>query len=470
MTERTTHALDVFMNPKSVAVFGSMLEGWFFGAGVVVKELLESGYKGVIYPVHPTARMVNGLKVYQDILDIEGPIDLAVIITSYKHVPDIIRKCGRKGVRAAVVVSDNFAESGAEGKKRQDDLIELAKAAGIRLIGPNTLGVFNVTDAFTTIPYEKGYNGIKKGPLGVITQTGMYGPQAVPLGEYAFGVSKIIDLGNMCDIDEVDCLEYLGNDHATKVISLYAEHTLRPKRFLEVAGRISREKPILCLKGGRSPEAAQAMASHTGSMAGDDLLYEALFRQAGIIRVQEYEDLLDCAKTFISQPLPTGNRLGIITLTGAMGIACIDAAASAGLALGELSPDSREKLAQIHPTLRGHPIDLGPASAANGIELFSFYTRCFDILMEDENIDCIYVNTYISSYMNPENYREVLQHMSTKRSKPVVTWSYGPSSQAVRQLASLTEAQGIPFYTTTNHAIRTLGYMARYAQWKSQRQ
>ena len=469
MTDNSTHVLDVFMNPGSVAVFGSMLEGWFFGGGVVVKELLEFGYTGPIYPVHPTAEDVYGLKVYSDVLEIEGTIDLAVIITSCKHVPDIIRECGQKRVRAAVVVSDNFAEGGTEGIKRQDHLTEVARTAGIRLIGPNTLGVFNITDAFTTIPYEKGYDSIKKGQLGVITQTGMYGPQAVPLGEYAFGISKIIDLGNMCDIDEVDCLEYLGNDPATTVISLYAEHTLRPKKFLDVAGKISRGKPILCLKGGRSPEAAQALASHTGSMAGDDLLYDALFKQAGVIRVREYEDLLECAKAFISQPLPAGNRLGIITITGAMGIACIDAASSSGLVLGQLSPASTEKLAKIHPTLRGHPIDLGPASAANGIEMFSFYKRCFDVLMEDENIDCIYVNTYISSYLNPENYRGVLQHMSENRSKPVVTWSYGPSSQAVRDLASLTEEYGIPFYSTTNKAIQTLGYMAGYAQWKSSR-
>ena len=470
VTMKNEHVLDVFLNPESVAVFGSMIEDWFFGAGVVVKELIDLGYSGTIYPVHPTAKTVCSRRVYNDIVDIDGPIDLAVIITSYKHVPGIIKKCAQKGVRAAVVVADNFGESGTEGENRQEELTQLARSFGIRLIGPNTLGVFNVGRPFTTIPYEKGYTKVEKGPFSIITQTGMYGPQAIALNEYPFGVSKIIDLGNMCDIDEVDCLEYLGEDQETRIISLYIEHTRRPADFLKTVKKISREKPILCLKGGKSPESADAMASHTGSMAGDDQLYEALFKQSGVIRVSEYEDLLECAKAFISQPLPGGNRLGVISITGAMGIACIDAAASEGLCLGDLSPASRKRLSAIDSTLRGHPIDLGPASAADGLKLFSYYTKCFDILMEDENIDCIYVNTYISSYFKADNYKEVLQHMSKRNSKPVVVWSYGPSSRSVRELASLVESYGIPHYTTTHKAIRALGYMAAYAGWRNLRE
>lgn len=463
---KNEHVLDVFLNPESIAVFGSMNEDWFFGAGVVVKELVNLGYSGSIYPVHPTATTVCSHKVYNDVSEIDGTVELAVIITSYKHVPDIMMKCAQKKVRAAVVVADNFGERGAQGRKRQDELVDLARSSGIRIIGPNTLGVFNATHSFSTIPYEKGYTHIEKGPVSIITQTGMYGPQAIALNEYPCGISKIIDLGNMCDIDEVDCLEYLAHDPQTRIISMYMEHTRRPADFLATAKKVSREKPVLCLKGGSSPEAEGAMASHTGSMAGNDSLYEALFRQSGVIRVKEYEDLLECAKVFVSYPLPKGNRLGIISLTGAMGIACIDAASSAGLKVGHLSPQSRDRLLAIDSTLRGHPIDLGPASAADGLNLFSYYTRSFDVLMEDDNIDCIYVNIYISSYLTADHYRDVLHHISSRRSKPVVLWSYGPSSTSVRELASLVESYGLPHYTTTLKAIKALGYMAAYARWR----
>ena len=455
-----------FFHPEGIAVFGSMREDWFFGASVVVKELQSLGYKGTIYPVNPGAKSVYGLKVYPHISKVEGKVDLAVIITSCKYVPEILRSCGRKGIKAVVVVSDGFAENGQEGKRRQDEIVGIARENGIRIIGPNTLGIYSPSQHLSTIPYEKGYNLPPLGGLSIVTQTGMYGPQAVALNEYRFGINTIMDLGNMCDVDEVDCLKYLEQDVDTRVIALYIENIRRPGEFLETARRISQSKPILCLKGGRAPEAASAMASHTGTIAGSDNLYDALFRQAGVIRVEEYEDLLDCPKVFLAQDLPKGNRLGVISLTGAIGIQCIDAAAAYGLMLGGLNMKSKEELFRISTTLGTHPIDLGPASASDGLDLFSYYQKCFDVLMEDENIDCIYLNTYISSYLQPEHYEGVLKHMGNHLMKPVVSWSYGPSSESVRKLGSLTESHGIPFFPTTHKSIKALGYLVKYARWR----
>jgi acetate---CoA ligase (ADP-forming) len=459
--------LSSFFRPEGIAIFGSMKEEWFFGAAVVVKELQELGYKGAIYPIHPTSTSVYGLKVYPGITQVEGKIDLAVIATSYRSVPGILESCGKKGVKAAVVISDGFAENGEEGRVRQDEILAIAKAKGIRIIGPNTLGIYRPHQGISTIPYEKGYHLPPKGGLSIITQSGMYGPQASAMNEYSFGTNSVIDLGNMCDIDEVDCLEYLGGDHDTTVIGLYMEHTKRPKALLETARRISMSKPILALKGGRSSESAKAMASHTGSISGQDSLYDALFKQAGIIRADDYEDLLEGAKVFLSQPLPQGNRMGIISLTGAIGIQCIDIGAQYGLVPGALSRDSRETLLSISHTLASHPIDLGPATAANGMDLLTYYTRCFDVLMEDSAIDCIYLNLYISSYLTPDFYKDVLEHMGRNLKKPVVAWSYGPSSDAVRNLGRLIEHHGIPFYLTTRKAIQALGYMVWYAKWKN---
>ncbi len=455
-----------FLNPKGVAVFGSMKEEWFFGAGVVVKDLKDIGYQGAVYPIHPSARSVYGMKVLKDVREISGPVDLAVIITSFRQVPEILTRCGEKGIRSAVVVADGFGENGAEGRLRQEEMLAVARSRGIRIMGPNTLGVFNPGGRFTTIPYEKGYSLPPQGHLSIITQTGMYGPQAYPFIDYRAGIGSVIDLGNMCDIDEVDCLEYLKDDPGTRVISLYMEHSRRPREFLEIAKELSRSKPILCLKAGRSEDCAGAMASHTGSIAGNDKLYDALFKQAGVIRVDEYEDLLDYAKIFSHGLMPKGNRLGIITLTGAIGIQCIDAASPSGLVPGILTGPSREKLPSISRTLGSHPIDLGPASAIDGPELFSHYKKCYDILLEDPEIDCIYFNSYISSYMAPELYEDVLGHIGKNMKKPVVAWSYGPSKESLVQLANLTESHGIPFYSTTFKAVKALGHLCRYARWK----
>lgn len=458
--------MDGFLKPRGVALFGSMKEEWFFGAGVVIKDLLNLKYEGEIYPVHPSAETVCGLKVRRDLSGADGRIDLAVIITSYKQVPAILEQCGQKGIKNAVVVSDGFGENGVEGILRQEEILSIAGKYGIRIIGPNTLGIFSPEARMTTIPYEKGYNMPPKGPLSIITQTGMYGPQAIPFTDYRFGIRTVIDLGNMCDLDEVDCLEHLGDDPETGVISLYMEHTRRPRKFLETARRVSRVKPILCLKGGRSEAAAEAMASHTGSLAGNDGLYDALFNQSGVIRVDEYEDLVDSAKVFSQGLMPKGNRLGIMSITGAIGIQCIDIAASSGLVPGTLTRESREALSGVSRTLSGHPIDLGPATAIDGMAIFSYYMNCYDILMNDPGIDCIYFNIYIGNYMAHEFYEEALKHMESNMKKPVAAWAYGPSRDAVRSLGDLMEAHRIPCYPTTAKAVRSLGRIARYAAWR----
>ena len=458
--------LNTFLAPGSIALFGSMRENEFFGAGVIINDLMKGGYQGGLYPIHPSADTVYGIKVYRKLQDIDVIPELAVIVTSYRNVPAILQQCGHKGVRSVIVVSDGFGEVGPEGQKRQEELLETASSYGIRIIGPNTVGTFNAADSISTVPYDRGYDYNSVGALSIITQTGMYGPQAMAWNEYHPGVNKVIDLGNMSDIDETDCLEYLEDDDGTSIISMYIEHSRRPRALKETAQRVSLKKPILCLKPGTSPGAATAMASHTGSMAGNDNLYRGLFNQSGIIRVEEYEDLRDCATPFLRYPLPRGNRLGIITFSGAIGIQCIDAAEASGLTLGTLSETSRRSLARLDRSLGGHPVDVGPASATAGAEILNIYQKSFDILATDENIDCIYVNTYVSHIVRPEYYEGLLKHIGAFRAKPVVAWSYGTSRKMVENFAALAESYGIPFFSTTRKAVRSLGYMARYSSWK----
>ncbi|MCX7981869.1 MAG: CoA-binding protein [Syntrophales bacterium] len=458
-----------FLKPKSIVLFGSMAEHSPFGAGVIVRDLLAWQYAGRIYPVHPTADKVFGVKVWKNVKDIPEIPDLAVIITSYRHVPAIIRECGEKGIKAVIVVSDGFGESGPSGRAREQELISLASSYGIRVVGPNTVGVFNAVDRVTTIPYDRAYPDEKVGGLAVITQTGMYGPQAVAWHEYPPGVNKIIDLGNMCDIDETDCLEYLAQDETTKVISIYMEHTRRPREFLSTAQAVSKEKPILCLKPGKSPVAERAMASHTGSLAGNNELYRALMIQAGIIPVEEYEDLRDGALPFLFCHLPKGNRLGIITFSGAVGIQSIDLAADLGLQVANLNGDSRERLKTMHDTLGGHPVDVGPASAVVGAEIFHLIRECYNILQGDEGVDMIYLNTYVSPMAHPLFYEEILTYIAANKEKPIVLWSYGPIPELVREFGQLAGKHGLPFFSTTRQAIRSLSYIVRYAEFKRRR-
>ena len=465
---RKIHRLDPFFNPHRIALFGSMQENWFFGAGVIINDLRKWNYRGEIYPIHPTASSVYGVRVYKNLKEVDAVPDLAVVVTSFKHVPGILHQCGTRGVKAAVIVSDGFGEAGPEGKKRQEELLRIAKSYQMRIMGPNTVGIFNSENRFTTVPYDRGYEYNKQGRLSIITQTGMYSPQAMAWNEYEAGVNKVIDLGNMCDIDETDCLEYLGDDDSTDVISLYMEHSRRPGVFLDVLKKVSLKKPVLCLMPGGSPGAAAAMASHTGSMAGNAVLYSTFLRQNGAIQVNEYEDLRDCATPFLSFPLPEGNRLGVLTFSGAIGIQCIETAEANGLTLGELSWESRQKLAALSGTLGNHPIDVGPASATAGAEIFNLYKACFNVLKEDENIDCIYLNTYISHGLNPAYYEELLCYIGSYRTKPIVSWCYGPSKQLVIEFGQMAERFGIPFYLTTNKAVRSLAHMAGYARWKAE--
>jgi len=458
--------LESFLTPSSIALFGSMREGEFFGAGVIIKDLLKGGYAGALYPIHPSAHTVYGKKVYRTLEDIDATPELAVIVTSHRNVPGILHQCGRRGVGSVIVVSDGFGEIGPEGQKRQEELLKIAGDYGMRVIGPNTVGIFNAADAISTVPYDRGYEYDGTGGLSVITQTGMYGPQAMAWNEYPPGVNKVIDLGNMSDVDETDCLEYLGRDDGTAVISMYIEHSRRPRALKETAGRVSLKKPILCLKPGTSPGASRAMASHTGSLAGNENLYRGLFNQSGIIRVEEYEDLRDCATPFLRYPLPRGNRLGIITFSGAIGIQCIDTAEASGLTLGTLSGTSRESLVRVDPSLGGHPVDVGPASATAGEKILDIYKRSFDILAADEQIDCLYINTYVSHIVRPEYYDGLLKHIGSFGDKPVAAWAYGTSRRLVGEFAVLAESHGIPFFSTTRKAVRSLGYMARYSSWR----
>ena len=459
------HELAPFFEPRNVAVVGSFREGTF-GGYVVVKNLLNAGFTGNIYLVNPSYKEVLNMKVYPSIRDVPEKIDLVLIMIGCKSVPQVMRECAQKGVPAVVVIADGFAERDEEGARLQKEIVEIARQAGMRIIGPNTAGIANATNGLNPCPYEAGYSEIKKGPVAICSQTGVTNPQAFPYPDLQYGVSKICDFGNKCDVDECDMLEYLGSDPATKVISMYLESIKDGRRFLEVSKRVASKKPLLILKCGRTSEGARASASHTGSLAVDDRVFNAACSHAGIIRLEKLSDLFELPKVFACQPPPRGNRLGIVSFTGGVGVLATDEAAKYGLSVTTLAPKTAEVLNVLFPGMGKIPVDIGPLVAYVG-DFMSVYPQILNAVMADDNIDCLFNVIWADpTGATLKGYVQTYTEMKRNYQKPVVTWIYSPSLVETAKLTQHLENLGFPVYTELETAIKALSAVCRYTMIK----
>jgi acyl-CoA synthetase (NDP forming) len=452
-----------FFEPGSIAVIGSFRES-FFGGYVIVKSLLKAGYKGRIFPVNPAYREVHGLKVWPSVKDVPQQVDLAMVMINARSVAGMVRECAQKGVRAMIVVSDGFAERDEEGARLQKELLEVAGEEGIRIIGPNTAGVVNTANGFNPCAYEAGYYRIKKGPIAIGAQTGMTNPQAFPYPDLRFGVSKICDFGNKSDVDECDLLEYLAQDPETGVISMYLESIRDGRRLIETARSVTKVKPVLVFKSGRTKEGARASASHTGSMAVDDKIFDSLCRQSCILRLEEFQDLFEMPKIFASQALPKGGRLGIVTFTGGVGVVIIDGGAKYGLDLTTLSGETRQAFDGIYQGLGTMPVDIGPMMAAVK-DPFDIYPRVIEAVAEDSNVDVMFnvlwanpTGVIVSSYL------KAYERIKDRVRKPIATWVYGPNSEVAADLTKRVEEMGFPVFNSPEKCIRALGLAYQYTR------
>ncbi len=459
-------ALDLFFEPESIAVIGSFREGGF-GGYVVVKSLIEAGYEGNIFPVNPGYREVLQLKVYPSLSDIPEQVDLALVMINARNVLGIIEECGRNRIRSVVVVADGFAEKDERGARLQRELVEASKSLGVRIIGPNTAGIINTVNGLNPCPYDAGYYRLKKGPVTICSQTGMINPQAYSYPDLGFGINKICDLGNKCDVDECDLLEYLENDDSTGVISIYLESIRDGKRFLEVARRVSCKKPVLALKVGKTSAGAQASASHTGSLAVDDAIFGAACSQAGLLRIDKFSELFELPKVFASQPLPSGNRVGVVSFTGGVGVLAVDEGAGYGLVLSEFSAVSREIFKEISEDLGQNPVDLGPMIPT--VKDFGvFYGRILRAVLADENVDSLFNVVWADALgKNTSAYMGAYEEMKAYARKPVVTWVYGPNSSNTSAMANKLEEFGFPVFREPETCIKAIGMLTRYARRKN---
>ena len=461
--------LKPFFEPASVAVFGSLKEGMGLGYGVI-RNMLQFGYSGKIYPVSPSYRgEVLGFRVYSAVNDVAESIDAAIVITPPPTVPGIIEQCARKGVKAAVIVSENFAEAGAEGAKSQQQLVDIVRRTGIRIIGPNTIGIFNPASGFITNPYLIIHDKIRKGGIAYCSQTGYVGLAAKPLEDRAIPVSKMCDIGNKCDVDESDLLNYLAEDPQTKVVAMHIENVKDGRRFMDAARRVVARKPLLILKAGKSEAGAEAMVSHTASLAGNEQVYDAVIKQVGALRLNSWEEYWEVPRVFAEQPLPRGNRIAIITGAGGLGVVVVDVAVESGLAMARFSSDTKKRLKELSPRLGGNPIDLGPVLTVKE-DPFSVQREIIEAVLEDDSVDCAAVSVYAGFDALIPPITQMFDGLKSHKSKPITAWIYGMKLHVLDEMLRQLESRNLPTYLDFELAVKALGFAARYSRVKSSRE
>jgi len=467
--------LQAFFEPAGVAVIGSLRDvmGTAYG---VIKNMRRFGFSGAIYPINPDPSKygdVFGSKVYSNVTEVPQLIDLAVVITPPPTVPELVEQCAKKGVKAVIILSEGFAESGKEGAALQRKLADAVHRTGVRIIGPNTFGVVNAANGLVTVPPYTDNDKLERGGIAFCSQTGSIGPHQVPLDDWAYPISKMCDLGNKCDVDEVDILNYLADDPETKVVAMHMEDVKNGPAFMEAARRLVACKPLLVLKAGRSEAGARATASHTGSLMGSDQIYDAALRQLGAIRVNTWQELWEVPKTLLYQPLPTSNRFAVITFTGGQGVIAADAASAAGLAVTNFSSDTVRKLSMVFPRLGSNPVDIGPvmsdSRSQSSSNPFHALEEIVPLVLGDNNVDCATITFSCGRQLIPlyPMIVDMLHRLTKDFSKTVNIWLYGTSLSAMLELARQLQARRLPAYLDLDIAIKALGCAAYYSRIKS---
>ena len=452
--------------PRSVAVIGASRESGKIG-NAVMQNLVDQGFRGLIYPVNPNTKSVAGVPTFASVLDIPEPVDLAVVIRPAREVLGLVDECARKQVHALVILSSGFAELGEEGALLQRSIVAKARANGMRVVGPNCLGIANTAPSVKlnatfapTAPVE--------GNVAFLSQSGGLGiellSQAAARG---IGISQFVSVGNKSDVSGNDLLQYWEDDPRTGVVLLYLESFGNPRKFARIARRISRHKPIVAVKSGRTPAGSRAASSHTAALASSDIAVDALFRQAGVIRVDTLEELLDTAQMLATQPIPGGPRVVIVGNVGGPGILAADACAGAGLKVEELSEATQSSLrSDSPPPSVQNPIDLGAAATA------AEFGRALPIVLEDDAVDAVIV-VYAPPVVTDAQAvaRAIADSVAaTATAKPVVACFLGRLDVVAELRGDGAARRTIPAFEFPEAAARALGRAAELAAWRARPQ
>jgi acetate---CoA ligase (ADP-forming) len=452
-------AMRAFLAPRSVAVVGASRRRGTV-AGELFHNLLAGGFEGPVYPVNPNAPVVQSVLAYPSVVDVPGPVDLAVLVVPAPAVVAAAQECAAKGVRALVVISAGFAETGPDGAERQAQLLRVCREAGMRLIGPNCLGVLN-TDPDVRLHATFGPTVPLPGRVGFLSQSGALGLAIVDYANaLGLGLSSFVSVGNKADISGNDLLNYWEQDDHTGLVLLYLESFGNPRKFARIARRVARSKPVLAVKSGRSAAGARASSSHTGALlAASDVTVDALFRQAGVIRTDTLAELFDVASLLANQPAPRGRRVGIVTNAGGPGIMCADACEAGGLQVTELSHGLRSRLAE------GLPAE---ASVANPVDMLAsapagHYRRTVELVVASGEVDAVIVIFIPPLLTEPAEVAGAVAAAAAAGTVPVlnVIMSAGQlpreaDGSAVRQ----------PTYRFPEDAARALVRATEYGSWR----
>jgi len=452
-------SLENFFNPDSVAIVGASEKKGKVGAEILA-NMIEAGYKGKIFPVNRKAETINGLKCYPDIESIGQVPDVVIIVIPAKAVPEVMQQCAKTGVKSVIIITAGFKEIGKEGRELEQQVIQIAKHAGIRVIGPNCLGVIvpanNLNASF-------GGDLPSAGSIGYLSQSGALLAAILDIANAkGIGFSKLVSIGNKADIDELDMMKSLGDDPDTGVIAGYLESIEDGNLFVREAEKISHSKPIILIKSGGTSAGAKAASSHTGSLAGTETAYEAVFERSGIIRCNSIKQQFDYAQAFANQPLPAGSSVAVITNAGGLGIMAADAIERQGLTFAKLADATVDKLAGCLPPAANlyNPIDiLGDALADR-------YEFALSAVLDDPNVDIVLIlltpQAMTESAATAESIVRVSQR---KKTKPVFACFLGAGK--VEEGVKILRSGKIPQYDSPESSVATIKVMADYVRWRS---
>lgn len=445
--------------PRNVAVIGASRDPRKLGY-LILDNILRYGFRGQVYPVNPKALTVLGIPAYPDIKDVPDNVDLAVIVVPVSAVESVVDACGVKGVRAAVIITSGFAETGPEGALLQQKLVSRGNAHGMRILGPNSVGILNTTHRLNA-SFAEGTP--KEGAVAVITQSGALATAILDWSRVSdLGFSQFVSLGNTADIDEIDLFGVWAADHRCRVIVGYLEGIRKGRAFMSAARLASAQKPVVLMKVGQTSAGATAVRSHTGALAGEDRIVDAAFRQAGVVRAYSMEELFDLALAlaFAYAPLPQGRRIAVLTNAGGPGVMAVDSIERYGLHLSALSPAAQATLSKLLPKAASirNPIDLrGDADAL-------CYQLALEQLIADAGVDGVLVLLTPQAVTEPEMTARAIIHLAREGNKPVLAAYMG--GVAIARGRDMLESAGVPVYAYPERAVRAIAAMAAYADYR----
>ncbi len=440
-------AIKSIFEPQSIAIIGASRDQKKV-SNIILNNLLKADFKGKIFPINPKVKNILGLKTYPSLQDVPDQIELAVIVVPSIIVPKILRECHRKEIKSVIVISGGFRETGKDGEELEKKVIQIVRKTGIRLVGPNCIGIQNPRIGISM------WGVIKKGgPIGIIAQSGtVKGAIEFWAEKEGIGISKSIALGNKVDIDEIDLLPYFAEDPNTKVIAMYLEGITDGRKFLEVASEVTKKKPIVVLKGGKTEAGKRAALSHTKSMAGKDEIFEAAFRQSGIIRAHTIEELYDFSKALAFLPLPKGRRVLIITSSGGAGILAADLCEKLGLKIPQLLERTEKRLRRLLPAycIFDNPFDLTITTAER-----------FQLVIEENLNNKDNFNAFIPIFGDPiPQAAEAVKSVLKITEKPVLV-CYIAGGEVEEEEKTKMHKMGIPVYPSPERAVTALNTLVK---------